>query len=45
MFRGTNMLAEMKEENPDSEYYTWTKVDITTDAGKKKVSDLAAICS
>lgn len=39
MFRGTDMLAEMKEENPDSEYYTWTKVDVTTEEGQKKVKE------
>jgi elongation factor 1-gamma len=26
LFRGTGMLPEMLEENPDSEYYTWQKV-------------------
>lgn len=39
LFRGSDMLAEMKEENPDAEYYTWSKVDVTTDAGKKKVKE------
>jgi len=39
LFRGTDMLPEMKEENPDSEYYTWTKIDVTTDAGKAKVKE------
>jgi len=39
LFRGQDMLQEMKEENPDSEYYTWTKVDVSTDAGKKKVKE------
>ena len=39
MFRGKDMIAEMKEENPDSEYYTWNKVDVTTDAGKAKVKE------
>jgi elongation factor 1-gamma len=39
LFRGQDMLAEMKEENPDSEYYTWTKVDVKTEAGQKKVKE------
>lgn len=39
LFRGTEMLAEMKNENPDSEYYTWTKIDTTTEAGKKKIKE------
>jgi len=34
LFRGTDMLV-----NPDSEYYTWTKVDVSTDAGKAKVKE------
>jgi elongation factor 1-gamma len=39
LFRGQGMLAEMKEENPDSEYYTWTRVDVNTEEGKKKVKE------
>jgi elongation factor 1-gamma len=39
LFRGQDLIAEMKEENPDSEYYVWTKVDVTTDAGKAKVKE------
>jgi len=39
LFRGQEMLVDMKEENPDSEYYTWTKVDVATDAGKAKIKE------
>lgn len=39
LFRGQDMLPEMKEENPDAEYYTWTKVDVTSEEGKKKVKE------
>lgn len=38
LFRGQDFLPEMKD-NPDAEYYTWTKVDVTTDAGKAKVKE------
>jgi elongation factor 1-gamma len=39
LFRGQDIPAEMKEENPDAEYYTWKRVDINTDAGKAKVKE------
>jgi len=39
LFRGPTMIPEMKEENPDSEYYTWTKIDVNTEAGRKKVKE------
>jgi elongation factor 1-gamma len=39
LFRGQDLIAEMKDENPDSEYYNWAKVDVTTDAGKAKVKE------
>lgn len=39
LFRGPEMIAEMKEDNPDSEYYTWSKVDVSSDAGKAKVKE------
>jgi elongation factor 1-gamma len=39
LFRGQTMIPEMLEENPDSEYYTWTKVDVSTEEGKKKVKE------
>jgi len=39
LFRGKDMLPEMKEENPDADYYTWTKIDVTTEEGKKKIKE------
>jgi len=39
MFRGTNIAPEMLNENPDSEYYTWTKVDVSTPEGQKTIKD------
>jgi elongation factor 1-gamma len=39
LFRGPKVIDEMVEENPDSEYYTWSKVDISTDEGKQIVKD------
>jgi elongation factor 1-gamma len=38
-FRGLDITPEMKNENPDSEYYEWKKVDIKTDAGKQAIKD------
>jgi len=41
IFRGPEVpKVEMLEENPDSEYYTWTKLDVSTDAGKAKIKEL-----
>jgi len=41
MFRGLEIpKVEMLEENPDSEYYTWTKIDVSSDAGKQLIRDL-----
>lgn len=34
MFLGNEVPQEMKD-NPDAEYYTWVKVDVTTPEGKK----------
>jgi len=39
LFRGQELPAEMKDENPDSEYYTWNKVDASTDAGRAKLKE------
>jgi len=39
LFRGQEMIAEMKEENPDSEYYTWKKLDVTKDEDKKLIKE------
>jgi elongation factor 1-gamma len=36
LFRGTDIIAEMKE-CPDSESYTFTRIDVTNDAGKARV--------
>jgi len=36
IFRGSNVLQEMKD-NPDSEYYTFTKLDSTKPADRQKV--------
>lgn len=38
LFRGQQVPQEMMD-NPDAEYYTWTKVDVTTEEGKKKVKE------
>lgn len=38
LMRGSQLMPEMMD-NPDAEYYTWTKVDVTTDAGKAKVKE------
>jgi len=39
MWRGTTFLVDMKEENPDSEYYTWKQVDVSTKEGQQKIKD------
>jgi len=39
LFRGPGISAEMIEENPDSEYYDWVKVDVTTPEGKQQIKD------
>jgi elongation factor 1-gamma len=39
LFRGPKMIPEMLEENPDSEYYEWNKVDVSTEEGKKKIKE------
>jgi len=36
MFRGQDVPFEVKDV-PDSEYYNWTKIDVTTAEGKQKV--------
>lgn len=33
-------IKPMLDANPDAEYYTWTKMDITADGVKKQVEDL-----
>jgi len=39
MFRGTGMAPEMTQENPDAEYYTWTKVDVSKPEGQKLIKE------
>ncbi len=39
MFRGTEIPKEMTEENPDSEYYTWKKIDVSTPEGQAAVKE------
>ena len=39
LFRGPGIIREMIEENPDQEYYTWTKQDVSTDAGKAAIKE------
>jgi len=38
-FRGLEIPLEMKEENPDSEYYEWKKIDIDTEKGKQAIKE------
>lgn len=42
LFRGQDFLAEMKEENPDSEYYTWTKVRLIINTPTR--SEFVSLC-
>lgn len=39
MFRGPEVIAEMKEENPDSEYYTWVKMDVSKEEDRQKIKE------
>jgi len=39
LLRGQS-ITPMMEENPDAEYYTWTKVDPDNEEQRKKVADL-----
>jgi elongation factor 1-gamma len=39
MFRGQEVPKEVTVENPDSEYYNWTKIDVSTDKGKQIIKD------
>lgn len=39
LFRGPGVSAEMIEENPDSEYYEWKKVDVSTPEGKQLIKE------
>jgi len=39
MFRGVGIPREMKEENPDSEYYVWTQIDVSKPEGQKLIKD------
>jgi len=38
LFRGQDIPQEM-HDNPDAEYYTWKRIDVTTDEGKAKVKE------
>lgn len=38
LIRGQS-IQPMLEENPDAEYYTWTKVDVEDEAQRKRVGD------
>lgn len=40
IFRGPQVPFEVSDGNPQSEYYTWTKVDTTTPEGRKTFEDL-----
>jgi len=40
IFRGPGVPEEVMEGNPQSEYYTWTKLDVSTDAGKAQFQEL-----
>lgn len=40
IFRGPGIPFEVSDGNPQSEYYTWTKVDTNTAEGRKKFEDL-----
>lgn len=39
MFRGTEIPREMLEENPDSEYYTWKKIDVSKPEGQALIKE------
>jgi len=39
LFRGPGIIAEMIEENPDSEYYEWKKIDVSKEEGKQAVKE------
>jgi len=39
LFRGSAVPPEMASDNPDAEYYTWTKVDTDSEAGRAKIKE------
>lgn len=40
MFRGLEVpKVEMYQENPDSEYYTWEKIDVSNHKGQQLIKD------
>jgi len=43
MFRGTEFPPTLKDDVPDSEYYTWKKLDSTNSADQKTIVE--AFCA
>lgn len=39
LFRGPKRIDEMTQENPDSEYYTWTKLETESEADRALIKD------
>jgi len=39
IWRGTDFLPDMMNENPDAEYYEWKKIDVKTKQGQQLIRD------